>query len=44
MVRVALSELEPWPWDCSRSLTDDGLAAEPTVKGTKYYRDEGLNN
>lgn len=24
-------------------LTDDGLALELTVKGTKYYRDDDLN-
>ncbi len=24
-------------------LTDDGLAAELTAKGTKYYRDDELN-
>ena len=24
-------------------LTDDGLAAELTAKGTKYYKDENLN-
>lgn len=26
-----------------RKMTDDGMALELTVKGTKYYKDAGLN-
>jgi hypothetical protein len=27
-------------WICR--ITDDGIAAEPTVKGTRYHRDKNL--
>ena len=29
--------------DVRKQLTDNGLAAEITAKGTKYYKDDDLN-
>jgi hypothetical protein len=32
-----------WPGVWLFQITDDGLAAELTVKGTRYYRDKALD-